>query len=409
MRIMKTAHRILGGTLTAIVACQCLAADRDDWKYVAADTFTQAPLRSIGLSEQAPDNLVIDVDFRGRRQRYARIRYGSPDSTRVSVVVDGIGRGEIDLYVDGNRNRIIEEKDLVAGTGRNRQCELPLETIRLAEASYRSRSVRFRLGNGGRVLGFGTIGFVEGRTALGGRTVRVRRVDGDANGAFADSRDRLWIDLDGDESWDPFTEQFPFLPVLQVGEQRIAIRGDALGAVLELDAITDVGDVRLKLDSLKRDAEVISLDVMLVGADGSAYSLQSSAKPVTVSVGRYAVGTVHVSLTDAIDGRIWSFVFSRTAHPCREAWFEVSKDQTARIDPIGKLRFVLDLERGGEAVAPGERIQVQPRLLTQGGLLINSGRCARTIDSDTDAGNTAELTLRMPDRRVVATAQSGFA
>ena len=39
------------------------------------------------------------------RRRYAQIRFGSPGSIRVTVVLDEVGAGEVDLYVDADRNR----------------------------------------------------------------------------------------------------------------------------------------------------------------------------------------------------------------------------------------------------------------------------------------------------------------
>ncbi len=60
-----------------------------------------------------------------------RLRYGSPSSVRVTIVLDEIGRGEADLYVDANRNRRIEWPDRVAGENRTCAC---LSTWRSSKA-----------------------------------------------------------------------------------------------------------------------------------------------------------------------------------------------------------------------------------------------------------------------------------
>jgi hypothetical protein len=183
----------------------------------------------------------VDVEFRGSQQRFGQLRYGSPNSTRVIVVVDQVRRGDFDLYVDRNRNRTIEKKDLVPTEERSRRCVLPLEMTHLIEVSYEPRSVRFRLGITDRTLSYSTIGFIEGRTALGDQLVRVRRVDGDGNGFFADARDRLWIDLDGNGEWDPFSEQLPYSPIMKIRQQRLAVRGDAHGRRASPIAVRNAG------------------------------------------------------------------------------------------------------------------------------------------------------------------------
>ncbi len=98
------------------------------WRYVVpppGDAFESSPLRSIGLSREKPEDLIVKATFRGERQRYAQLRFGSPSSVRVAVVLDEIGRGAADLYVDANRNRRIEPNDCVEG--HNRTWRLPLD------------------------------------------------------------------------------------------------------------------------------------------------------------------------------------------------------------------------------------------------------------------------------------------
>lgn len=114
MQVAQQLNRfVLIATVTAIIACRCRAQDGADWRYVADAAFGQSPLQSIALTEQTPDNLTIDVAFRGRRRGFAQLRYGSPNSTRVAVVVDEIRRGEFDLY----RLALQTPKEFVVATG----------------------------------------------------------------------------------------------------------------------------------------------------------------------------------------------------------------------------------------------------------------------------------------------------
>src|SRR3954470_23768378 len=90
------------------------------WRFVAApagDPFEHPPWRAVGLGSAKPDDLVERATYRGRQQRYAQLRYGSPGSTRATVVVDQAGPGDVDLYVDADRNRRIETRDRLEGRG----------------------------------------------------------------------------------------------------------------------------------------------------------------------------------------------------------------------------------------------------------------------------------------------------
>jgi hypothetical protein len=90
------------------------------WRYVAdiaADSPIRPVFRFVALSTTKPEELREEVAYRGKEQKYAQVRYGSDDSRRVVVVVDEMGKGDFDLYVDANRNRVIEAKDKIVGGG----------------------------------------------------------------------------------------------------------------------------------------------------------------------------------------------------------------------------------------------------------------------------------------------------
>src|SRR5262249_58696938 len=104
--------------------------------------------------------------YRGTRRRYAQLRYGSPGSVRVTVVLDEAGPGDVDLYVDADRNRRIEAKDRVAS--KDRTWRLPLEVAVVAGEETRRipRVAVFRLGATGLTVSFAAARYIE-------RTLRV--------------------------------------------------------------------------------------------------------------------------------------------------------------------------------------------------------------------------------------------
>ncbi len=392
-----------------ILTCRAdslLQPPTDKWTWHLADGAAELAFRRMPLVETVPENLTIDIAFRGRKQRFGQWRYGSPDSTRVVVVLDEIERGRFDLYVDRNRNRIIESRDLVNGRGRERQFRLPVETVRGDVVQHEPREVSLKVGFTGRSFSVATSGYFEGHVQLSGQTLRVRRYDGNANGYFADSADRVWIDFDRDSRWDPFGERFTMTPVLNRDGRRIAIRGDQFGKKLTLRSIEGTGQVRLQFASLKPDARVTRVEAMLSSEDGSAIAVNSVENAVTLPPGKYSVGTINISLLDEHD-KLWTFVFYRAGISKLQS-FELKAGETKDVDPIGRLRFEVALDEDQKTLKPGTSARIQPRLFTAGGLLINCCYQGKERPADFYGGNQAGVSLRKSGR-VVASSQSGFA
>jgi hypothetical protein len=162
---MPSSARIFAVTgLIVILAAQALA-DPPPWQYLAGqgDAGFKRPLyRSLQLSPEKPSELETRVDLRGEMQFYTMLRYGTPSSLRVGVVVDRIGRSDFDLYVDTNRDHVIFPKEKVTGTGKTRQLKLNAE---LAEGELGSemlaREVIFRSGYLASSISFATIGYLR--------------------------------------------------------------------------------------------------------------------------------------------------------------------------------------------------------------------------------------------------------
>jgi hypothetical protein len=372
-------------------------------------------MATVPLSDAKPEQMTEKVAYRGSRRRYAQLRFGTEDSPRVIVVVDELPGGAFDLYVDGDRNRVMDKDDLVPGTERTRTTPLKAHLTAGPESNrYLPRTVAVRLGAAGNSIGIGTVGYVEGGAKLGDELVTVRRVDGDGNGLFSDAADRLWIDLDGDRRWDALAEQFPYLPMLRLAEGRFAVRGDREGHRLAFEPVEGTGRVRLHLPTLAAGASVKQLEVMLFGEDGSAYTLhggeKAGDKATELPIGRYSVGSVTASLADGRQAKPWNFVFSRSPGEPLTRWHEVRRDQELTLDPFGKFRFDLGLGDIGSAVQPGQGLHLGLRLHTADGLLINSSSCGAFDRFASEAGhNCARVQLLRPDQTVADSAQSGFA
>ncbi len=382
------------------------------WKY--AESSAHRPVaRSIGLVDELPEDFENRVVFRGSRQRYTQLRYGSENSRRVVLVVDALSSEEFDFYADLNRDRILTSDELISGQGRVRSFLLDAEIIREDQPQHAARRLTVRLGTTGKRLSVATVGFIEGSIPWndenGPSTTLVRRVDGDANGLFADVRDRLLIDLNHDGQWHPLIEQFAYLPVLKLPRGRYAVRSDRLGKTLSLTEVNGTGSLRVVVNKLTPQAKLVAFEAMVFSDDGSAYSLKEMNQPLSVPVGRYAMGSVTMTI-DTGDKNLWHFVFSRSGRVSDHDWQSVSADGDAVLEAIGTTRFELGTAHEIRA-KPGEAVNFSPAMTTEAGLLINL--CARgpqmgSFDR-TQSHNPCKVMLLDKDQRAIAAAQSGFA
>jgi hypothetical protein len=370
------------------------ASSSSDWRFVLpapGDPFEHAPFRALVLNREKPEDLVEKIAYRGdpARRRYAQIRFGSPGSIRVTVVLDEVEPGEADLYVDADRNRRIDDRDRVkpwapspqegspSGARRERIWRLPLDVAMVDKDLTKKvpRAVVFRLGASGRTLGYAAAGYLEGTVELGNpeagagskpRRVAARRVDGDGNGQVSDSQDRLWIDLNADGRFDPAAEQFLFATVLNLDGARYVVRSDELGSRLVVEPLIGVGTLRLAWKDSSAELHATAL-----GRDGSVYGL-SGTEPASVPVGEYRVGTVTISMDDPKGGQRWSFIFSDNGAKGPPRWYKVEKDGAVAIDPLGTPLFEIDLrDDAAKHPRPGDDVNLQPLLYTGDGLLIN--------------------------------------
>jgi hypothetical protein len=401
--------RTLLTVLAALVALPAAAAAT--WRFIeppAGDPFAHPPLRALALGREKPEDVVEKVSYRGLRRRYAQVRYGSATSVRVTVVLDELGPGEADLYVDSNRNGRVEPSDKAAPGPDARTWHVPLD-VEIAEGET-TRAVRraliFRLGLTGLTLSVAAPGYVEGSVSVGGKTHAARRVDGDASGALSDPQDRLWVDLNDDDRWDPVSEQFLFAPILTMAGARYAVRSDAFGDRLALERLEGTGLVRLAPAGPAGSSTISEYAATLVGRDGSVVPLGGQRPEAEVSPGDYRVQTVAISLDDPQGGPSWGFVFADGGGPADQGWHTVGQGQRVTIDPIGKLQFLAGLE--GKTCRPGQDVSLQPKLYTEGGLLINTAFRGSPA-SPRSEGPTAEITLAALDGHPANSTRSGFA
>lgn len=385
----------------------------ETWTYRAELSGARPVPRVVGLADERPEDLQIEPDYRGVRRRYAQLRYGSENSRRVIVVIDELSADEFDLYVDVDRDRIVQSHERITGSGREWQLNLPAEIVREDFVEQYPRQVALRLAATGDRLSVATLGGVAGTISIIDPRTReavrrtAQRIDGDANGLFADSRDRLRVDLNGDEKFDAVTEQFIWLPVLTLSGRRYAVKADRPGESLSLEEITGTGQLQIAVARLPERAKIIAFEGMVFSDDGSAWSLKEAHKPQEVPVGRYALGSVTLTI-DTGEREPWHFVFSRSEPVRAQDWVEVTANSQVSLEAVGETQFVLN---AGETARPGDFLAVSPRLYTHDGLLVNLSCRGKQIGSFDNARshNPCEIRLVSAGGKTLSAARSGFA
>ncbi len=403
-----------------------------EWRFVLpapGDPFEHAPFRALVLGREKPEDLTEKPIYRGdpSRRRYAQIRFGSAGSIRVTVVLDEVAPGEVDLYVDADRNRRIDDRDRVAQAAsiadgrRERVWRLPLDVAMVDKDETRTipRAVVFRLGASGRTLGYASAGYLEGVVAVGdtsgakarrlaARRVRRRRQrpDGRRPGPPLDRPERRRplrpvrraVPLRHHPQPGPGALRRAFRPIGEPAGHRAADRRRHVAAGLEgrsrrsrscrgdrRDARHRAGPRRLGLRALRHRAGDRPGRRVPAG-DGHHRPRRSQGRPALV---------VHL-----LGQR-------RRGAP---RWYKVEKDGAVSIDPIGTPIFEIGLgDHAAQPAKPGSDVSVQPLLYNADGLLINVGYRGAPASPALQEVLGAQVSLRTTEDHTLATAHSGFA
>jgi hypothetical protein len=145
----------------------------------------------------------------------------------------------------------------------------------------------------------------------------------------------------------------------------------------------------------------------LLSRDGTVVALRKG-EPVTVPIGEYRMNVLSITLQDDQGGLPWTFIFSDNGGRARHKWYNVTKDSTQAVDPLGSLELVPQLQENEPACRAGDELRVNPRLYTSDGLLINTAYRGRST-TPWDSGCRGRVTLVGADGRVLASHDSGFA
>lgn len=379
----------------------------DDWRYVLpkpGDAFAHPPLRALALSSSKPDGLKETVRYRGARQRHGRLIYGSGRTAPVAIVVDEVGPGTFDLYLDSDRDGTITTRERVAGD--TLTWRVPLKAVVHVgdDVKELKRTVLFRYGLASRTLAVATCGYLEGKSTLDGKEVDIRRCDGDANGLFADPQDRMWIDVDNNGVFTSPDEEFLFAPIVRLGAKRVAVRGDAWGQKLSLAVLEGTGKLKLTLPKTIKETQVREIVATYQSRDGVVATIRQVGGEVTVPTGDYRISSILLTLQESKEGVSWGYIFNDNGGK-KPTWHKLARDATLSLDPIGKLDFTLS----ADDCKAGQSLRVRPALYTGDGLLIEKAYRGVISSGPFEQGCSSKITLMDLSGATLAEATSGFA
>jgi hypothetical protein len=376
----------------------------EGWKYVVPareDGFHHPALRLLPLTNTKPADVEEEAKYQGTTRRYGQFHFGNALSTRICVVLDIHNNGKVDLYLDANRNRLIEANERqAAGT----EWEVPLDVVITEKTSQTRypRKVLFRYGKATKTLSYATCGYMSGSINTEDDTLPARRVDADGNGLFADTQDRLWINLTLAQEWDAVQHQFPFAPMVTLRNQRYIVQADAIGERLVLKPVFGVGKLSIAPPNIANGAKVVGLSATVTSKDGTLASFTSLEKPLLLPPGEYACVSLRISLQK--DDVIWSYLFT-SVDSSKLVWKKLEKDQELQLDVVGKPR--LEAAIGTSDITPGSDFYIQPQLWTGTGLLINIVYMG--LDQPM-VGNVESAKITLQDQTTtLASSTSGFA
>lgn len=244
-------------------------------------------------------------------------------------------------------------------------------------------------------LAYAVRGYQSGRVLLAGESYAALLLDGNADGCFDGvGQDRLWIDLNRDNRFDPLTEQFLLGKPLAHAGGLYLVRSNAVGNEVTVHPRpTETGIIRIKVGKLDR-SQITKLSTRLVSEWGELIEVTQDDLAARLPVGKYLLDHVALTLQDK-DQRRWSYQFYST----RTFEIKVEKGMDRFIDVVPDLKVTIDAER---SALPGERVEVRPNLVTSTGLYMTG--CNR-------AGEEMRATLQLNSHgsEILDEATSGFA
>ena len=187
--------------------------------------------KQLKLSSDIPADVKIDAMVNKEDCKFGQWHFGDANSTRVGVLVEMDGDQATRLFIDSNRDRVIDGREQVNATTNDNKtwvASLNVEVFENNKPVHSPRQVGFTPKRNMKSIRVTTLGYSQGEVELAGTPTTVRRVDLDGNGLPNDSRDQIWFDFDHDGEFSLIGERKKLTNFIEVAAQRYAVRSDRL-------------------------------------------------------------------------------------------------------------------------------------------------------------------------------------
>ena len=266
---------------------------------------------------------------------FAWFAYGEPGSRSVSI---GLANGR--LYLDRNRDGQFHANERVE-TRVNSVWKADVDSEFFSEDNaYEHYTRTLLVRQVAEQFEIATAGGMIGTAKFGGESVMATRIDGDANGLWFDSPDRILLDKNNDGRLNPLSERIACEAVCRIANKRYAIQSDPHGNRLELVEFSGAGTLRPRVGLVKA-AKVKRMNGTIVSRLGVHVPIRSVGVPVECPVGEYRLQDLALEVEDG--ERVFLFRFATLRG--EDYPIAIQRDRTTEMDLIGKLQLTANCVR----------------------------------------------------------------
>jgi hypothetical protein len=277
--------------------------------------------------------------------------------------------------------------------------KLELKVTLATDTSTIERTLLLRRRDDGLV--YAVRGYMGGTITLAGKGYSALLFDKNGDGCFdAAGKDRIRIDLNEDGRFDPLTEEFLLGAALQHAGDHHYLRANAAGTRVTVQSRPkETGTVRFHVKH-EEDSTVAKLAAHLVSEWGELHEITKAGAALQLPAGKYSFDSLQLTLQDS-GKRFWHYSFATDGR----FEFEVKAGQERDINLLPDLRAV---PGSPGRTNPGERVPVQPNLVTSTGLYMT--RASRSYSAEDTWGEDlrAQLELLGPGSKILDQFTSGF-
>ena len=353
-----------------------------DWQWITEERDSVRPSqflfggKQLRLSNTIPQDIEIQVEINDVNCKFAQWHFGDSSSTRVAILIEMVDGDIHRLFIDRNRDRIIEDNERVTvktKTGKTWLTKLETEVHENETVVRAARQIGITPSRDRTKIRITTLGFAEGNVEVGKNTFRARRVDKNGDGLPTGKTDQIWIDFDHNGQFDKLTERMKLDSILRINDARYMVRSDRLGQSIALTPDDQVGFVRFHFELTDKTATLETFEGSLRDESGMLIAVGLHEKQTPVPVGRYCLQDLVIQVRDK-DNAVWRMTLSRGLS---DNWRKINPDWIIDVKKESNLEMQLledlDFSFVAEHVDKPHSLyktELNPEIRTKNGLVI---------------------------------------